>query len=99
MTDSEERTERDFSPYTSTDKDCRACGRTTWIDLGFMPAELFMVEKGEGFWARVLICSCCGESDLVEPTPEEIDDAADEYLEFLNANELIEESEYERLHR
>lgn len=78
--------------------ECRNCGVSTWMSLGFVPAVVFE-ETEHNNWVRAELCLSCGATKTIAPTPEDIDRAIDGYLEILQEYDLITEEEARLIER
>lgn len=76
--------------------ECRNCGITDWLQLGFVPSTVFE-ETDEGHWSKAELCTSCGETRTIAPTQDQIERAIEGYLEIMDEYELLTEEESELL--
>lgn len=72
--------------------ECRNCGTTDWLQLGFVPAVVFH-ETDDGHWVKAEVCTSCGATRTISPSQEQIERAMDGYLEIMDEYELLSEEE------
>lgn len=82
-----------MSETETEERDCRNCGRTEFIDLGYAPLIVFQEDANEEAYGDVYICMSCGSVDIPSPANEEVDAAADAYIDILEKNELASEDD------
>lgn len=78
--------------------ECRNCGVSEWLQLGFIPATVLEEIEG-GYWVKAELCLSCGATKTIAPTQEQIERAMEGYLDIMEEYELITEEELEALGR
>lgn len=74
---------------------CPNCGVTDHAMMEAVPATIFLPEEDASLRADVSVCDSCGRAEIIPPEDEEIEEVMDEYIDFLEENEILTEEEAE----